>query len=124
MTVADLKRFIEESKISNYIEIEDLFLLMLDKKMVDFQSLSNAYVRHLERKDHKNKSIINEATTNIFQLMLPQWKGNGMAINRALYTLNKCGNLIYSDLNKKYKYDEKSAEDFITQYYGIKFDKE
>ena len=81
---------------------------------------SREYVEHLEKKDNENRCKLVEATTRLFQQFLPRMRKQPDVVNSSLYILNKAGNLVYSDLNKKYNYDESKAENDFENLYGFK----
>ena len=118
--VDDLLRKIEQEPYLKYLTIEQLFFVLLDEKMVSFKDLSEAYVERLEKKDNENRCKLAEATTRLFQQFLPQMRKQPDVVNSSLYILNKAGNLVYDDLNEKYNYDEKKAENDFENLYGFK----
>ena len=118
--VDDLLRKIEQEPYLKYLTIEQLFFVLLDEKMVSFKDLSEAYVEHLEKKDNENRCKLAEAMTRLFQQFLPQMRKQPDVVNSSLYILNKAGNLVYGDLNEKYNYDEKKAENDFENLYGFK----
>ena len=118
--VDDLLRKIEQEPYLKYLTIEQLFFVLLDEKMVSFKDLSEAYVEHLEKKDNENRCKLAEAMTRLFQQFLLQMRKQPDVVNSSLYILNKAGNLVYGDLNEKYNYDEKKAENDFENLYGFK----
>lgn len=119
-TVEDLLRKIEKEPHLRTLELDQLFFILLVEKMVSYNDISQAYVKFLERCDHESKSKIVEATTRLYQQFNPRMKDRPDVINSALYILNKCGNLVYGDLNEKYAYDEKKGEEDFECMYGFK----
>ena len=118
--VDDLLKKIEQDPYLKCLTIEQLFFVLLDEKMVSFKDLSEAYVEHLEKKDNENRCKLVEATTRLFQQFLPRMRKQPDVVNSSLYILNKVGNLVYGDLNEKYNYDERKAENDFENLYGFK----
>lgn len=118
--VEDLMNYIKENPWLRGMSIQTLFMRLLKEKKVDFNSLSQTYVRYLENEKHQEHCKTIEATTRLFQQFVPQMSEQPNVINSSLYILNKAGNLVYGDLNEKYKYDEKKGEEDFENTYGFK----
>lgn len=118
--VEDLLKYIEQNPGLKGMTIQSLFMQLLIDKKVDFNSLSQTYVRYLEDAHQKEHCKTIEATTRLFQQFVPRMAKQPNVINSSLYILNKAGNLVYGDLNEQYKYDEKAGAEEFEKTYGFK----
>lgn len=89
-----------------------LSVLMAEGKL-DFKTLSEAHVVHLEsqRKDYNDKLI--EAGSTIFDSLVydrfDKKQATKNSIQRRLYFLNQSGRFNMGELNAKYEYDEEEG---------------
>ena len=89
-----------------------LSVLMAEEKL-DFKTLSEAHVVHLEsqRKDYNDKLI--EAGSTIFDSLVydrfDKKQATKNSIQRRLYFLNQSGRFNMGELNAKYEYDEEEG---------------
>ena len=89
-----------------------LSVLMAEEKL-DFKTLSEAHVVHLESqmKDYKDKLI--ESGSAIFDSLVydrfDKKQATKNSIQRRLYFLNQSGRFNMGELNAKYEYDEEEG---------------
>lgn len=123
MTIADLLNYIKENKLEKllYFDVNDLLLLLLKDKKIDFIELTKLYVSNLEYLKDYNKCNLIE-TASLLQLSLegkPAFT-DGLK-HRACHMVRKHSNLNNDYLEEKFGYDnQKGEKEFNELYYPYK----
>lgn len=123
MTFKDLKTL----DYPDFLPLETVLENLIYRGKLDFVSLSNRYVKSLERHKFELEMKFEEAALCISQILPGNFKREpykSQAIKRAVHIFNCNKTLVKNILNEKYGYtdeDLKQWDEFCEKTYGFSF---